>query len=172
MRAIVSVFDCLHSLIYQFVFSCAVISWQWLREQSIRFCLQGEGGLVLPLFLPLTFKPLYEMLVEIGLYRDLWHFKVWHWLCLPDLQFRTSYCDFLHARWFCANLPALLLDLRWYLGFLIRGLEIHWGKIFNVDWQTRTIDVSRCVTFIFTALLQLYGQITRSEMSFKDKSRM
>ena len=28
----------------------------------------------------------------------------------------------------CANLSALLLDLRWYLGFFIQGLEIHWEK--------------------------------------------
>ena len=42
-----------------------------IREQSIQFRLQGEGGLVLPFFLPLTIKPLYGMLVKMGLYRDL-----------------------------------------------------------------------------------------------------
>ena len=41
------------------------------EQQSIQSRLQGEGGLVLPLFLPLTIKPLYGMLVEMGLYRDL-----------------------------------------------------------------------------------------------------
>ena len=31
----------------------------------------------------------------------------------------TLYCDFLHTRRFCANLPAPLLDLPLFLGFLI-----------------------------------------------------
>ena len=156
---------------FRFVFSRALISGRWLREQSTQFCLQGEGGLVLPLFFPLTIKPLYGMLVEMGLYYGLCCLKEWRRLCLPDLQFLTSYCDFLHARGFCANLPAPLLDLRWYLGILIRGLDIYWGKIFNADRQICIINVPRCVIFFFAVLLQLYNQITRSEMSIKDKSR-
>ena len=120
----------------------------------------------------LTIKLLYGMLVEMGLYCDLRHLKVWCLLCLPDLQFCTLYCDSLHAQRFCADLPAWLFDLRWFLGFLIWGLEFHWGNIFNVDRQTRTIDVPRCVILFFAVLLQLYDQITRTETSLKDKSRM
>ena len=100
-----------------FIYPRTVISWRWFREQSIRFCLQGEGVLVLPLFLLLTIIPLYGMLVELGLYRDPRHLNVWRRLCLPDLQFCTLYPDFIHARRFCANLPAPLLDLLWFWVF-------------------------------------------------------
>ena len=157
---------------FNFVYPRTVISWQWLRERSIRFCLQGKGALVLPLFLPLTIKPLYRMLVGMGLYCDPRHLKVWRRLCFLDLQFCTLYRDFLHARRFCANLPAMLLDLLWFLGFLIWGLEIHWGNIFNVDQLAWTTYVSIHVIFFFTALSQLHDQITRSEMSLKDKYSM
>ena len=155
-----------------FVFSRIIISWLWLMERSIRFRLQGEGVLVSPLFFPVTLKLLYGMLVEMGLYRGPRRLKVWRWLCLPDLQFSTSYCDFLHAQRFCANFPALLFDLRWFLDFLIWGSEIHWGIIFNVDWQTWTINVTKSVNSYFTSLLQFHNQIIRSEMSLNNKSRM
>ena len=55
------------------------------------------------------------MLVNVGLYHDLWRLKVWCWLCLPDLQFRTLYYDFLYAHRFSANFPVLLLVLLWFL---------------------------------------------------------
>ena len=147
---------------FNFVSSRTIISWRWLREQSIQFCLWGERALVLPLFFPLTIKPLYVMLVEMGLYCDPRHLKVWRWLCLSDLQFRASYRDFLHAQRFSANFPAPLLGLWWFLNFLIWGLEIHWGNMFNVDQQDWTTDVPELKTFFFTALLQLHDQITRS----------
>ena len=143
-----------------------------MRERRIQFCLQGERTLVLPLFLPLTIKPLYGMLLEMGLYYDSRHLKVWRRLCVPDLQFRTLYPDFLHVWRFCVNLPAPLFDWQWFLGFLIWGLVIHWGNIFNIDWQAWTTDVLKHVFFFFTALLQLHDQINRSEMSFRDKSSM
>ena len=157
---------------FNFVISRTVLSWRWLIEWSILFCLQGEVVLELFPFLPLTIKPLYGMLIEMNLYCNPRHLKLWRRLCLPDLQFPTSYCDFLHVRRFCANLPAPLLDLRWFLCFLIRVLENHWGNTFNVDRQTWTIDVPKNVIFFFVALLQLYNQITRSEMNLKDKSSM
>ena len=139
-----------------FVFSRTVISWRWLREQSIRFRLLGEEDLDLLLFLPLIIKPLYRILVEMGLFCDLRHLIVWRRLCLPDLQFCTSYYGFLYAQRLCVNLPAPLLYLRWIMVFLIEGLEIYWVNIFNVAWQTWTIDVPRCVMFFFIALSRLY----------------
>ena len=127
---------------------------------------------VLPLCLPLTIKSLYEMLVEKGLYRELWRVKVWRWLCFPDLQFHTLYCDFLHARRLCVNFPTQLLVLLWFLCFQIRGLEIYWGNTFNADWQTWITNVCKVVIFFFNTLLHFHDQIIRSKMSLKDKSRM
>ena len=43
---------------FNYIYPRTIISWKWLREQSIRFCLRGEEALVLSLFIPLTIKPL------------------------------------------------------------------------------------------------------------------
>ena len=112
------------------------------------------------------------MLVNEGLYCVLWRLKIWRWLCLPDLQLRTLYCDFLHAQRMCANLPALLLVLLWFLCLEIQGLEIHQGNTSNTDQQTWVTDVCKLAIFFSNALLHFPDQITRSEMSSKDKSRM
>ena len=61
---------------FNFVDPQRVTSWQRLRARRIRFCLQGEGALVLLLFLFITIIPLYGMLVEMGLYRELQRLKV------------------------------------------------------------------------------------------------
>ena len=47
----------------------------------------------------------------MSLCRDLRRLKEWCRLCLPNLQFRTLYCDFLHVWRFWANLPVPLLAL-------------------------------------------------------------
>ena len=120
-----------------------------------------------------TLKPKYEMLVDVSLYLELRSLKVWRWLCLPSLQFRTLYCDFLHARRFYANLPAPLLALLWFLCFRMRGLDIQWGNIFNAVHQTWIIDVRKLVIFFFNTLLHFHDQTTRSGMSLKkDRCRM
>ena len=61
---------------FNFVDLRRVTSWQRLSARSIQFRLQGEGVLELLLFLPLTSKPLYEVLVKMGLYRELHCLKV------------------------------------------------------------------------------------------------
>lgn len=157
---------------FNFVDPWRVTFWQRLGTQSTQFCLQGEGALVLLLFLPLTIKPLYGMFVEMGLYCELWCLKVWHRLFLQDLQISALYHDFLHAQRFYANLLEPLLALLCFLCFQIWGLEIHWGNIFNVDQQTQIITVRKLVIFFFNILLHFHDQITRSEMSLKDICRM
>ena len=63
-----------------------VASWQRLKAQIIILCLQGEGNLVLPLFLPLIFRSVYGMLTDDVLCCNLQRLKVSRWLCCPDLQ--------------------------------------------------------------------------------------
>ena len=84
----------------------------------------------------------------------------------------TLYCDFLHVQRFWANLPAPLLALLWFLCFWIQSLEIQWGNIFNVVWQTQIIDVCKLIIFFSNILLHFHDQITRSKMSLKNFCRM
>ena len=123
-----------------------------LIAQIIRFCLQGDGSLVLLLFLPLTLKPIYDMLVVIVLYHDLQFMKVCRWLCFPDLQLHSLYHDFLLARRFWKNFPAPLLGVCWVsnnktLDILCtpNAHKVHWQPfefdftIIPVIWIYRTV---------------------------------
>ena len=117
----------------------------------------------------MTSNPSYVILEGMGLCCGLFCLKEWCQLCLPDFQFRKSYCEFLRLRRFSANRPAPLLAFWCLKDLLFQDFDIYWGIILIVDWKTWTIDKPRCVTFFFVTLLQLYDEITRSEMSCKNK---
>ena len=142
-----------------------VASWQRLIAQIVWFCLWGKGISVLPLFLPLTFKPVYGMLVDVVLCYNLQCLKVCCQLCCPNLQLRTMNCDALHAQRFWENLPAPLLAFLWFFYFQIQGLEIKWGNILNAVPQTRFTDIHKLIILFFDILPHFHDQITRNEMS-------
>ena len=112
------------------------------------------------------------MLVNEGLYCVLWRPKVWRQLYLLNLQLCTLYCNFLHVQRLCANLPAPLLVLLWFLCFWIQSLDFHWGNTFNIDQQAWITNVCKLVIFFFNPLLYFHDQITRSKRSLKNVSRM
>ena len=95
-----------------------------------------RGDLKVPNYLPLIFKSCRELLVVARFVRDLRFMNVCQRSCLPELQFRSLQQEFLLARRLWENFPLLLLVLRCFLVWWIRGLLNHLYIAIGVEMTT------------------------------------